>query len=309
MKCPNCGSEQKYKDGRQCKSCKRKYALDTKALGYGDAYLKFLIDKVSQKGKLHFTFNQFFAVNVNNHIHSRKRKWKIITVVIAVILNIIFHNFIAFVFSIIGTITIFKFFKTKPLISKQALHKHINQWPEKEKHFRKLITAPTLATAISPNIPEDAFDYGIEKILLVDNPIYVDLIVKNKWHLELKTAVVSTDGYPKGVFEKIKNIAQTQDPTIFLLHDVDTSPDEMTSSFFDQTEYKNDIIDLGLSWDDFKDHNSLSRFEEYFKDKGPIDVIPPEKLRAYLVMAITEQIPFADILSEKDRSNDYLSFG
>lgn len=309
MKCPKCNNDQKYNEGMYCTSCKRRFFLNPKTYGYGDAYFKFLIDKVSLKGMLYFTENQLFAVNINNHTYTKRYRVKILVVFIAVIINLLLRNTFAFFFSFGIIVILFAFFKSKPLIKLNTLKKHIKSWPERANHFKKLITEASLNENISPNIPDDVFDYGIDKIILIDNPMYVDLIVKNNWHLELKAAVISYTGYPKGIYQKAKNLAQSQSPTVYLLHDANTPPSKMTNEFLGDKSKDTEIIDLGLSKEDFDKHRSLKRFKEYYPDNLPLDVIPPERLRSLLITALTDQVHFDEILSAQDRSNDFSNFG
>lgn len=74
----------------------------------------------------------------------------------------------------------------------------------------------------------DLFDYGAERILVVDDPLVVDLLVRNGVHLEAKAIVLSVEGYPRQVTTAARAlVAERHDVPISILHATDRPRDEM----------------------------------------------------------------------------------
>lgn len=72
-----------------------------------------------------------------------------------------------------------------------------------------------------PDFPEkDLFDYGVERIIIVERPLLVDLLVKNGFHIDQNALVFSRDGYPAYILQRArKMIKEVPSLPVYLLHD------------------------------------------------------------------------------------------
>lgn len=308
MKCPKCGHQQKHKDGMTCLNCKRKFIVDPKSNGFSDNYLYSLVKKISQEGKLFYTLNQLYAFNA----YRKTKPWKVIFILLliggSVVLNIFVHHPVVLVICVIIILVSIFSKKSKKKISKTALKQVISSWPSNDKLWQNLITPNKPLFKDDYEVPEEFFDYGMEGIIIVNQPTYVDLLIQNEWHLELKCAVVSMDGYPKSIYQKCQNLLEDPEMKVYLLHDGTINEEDMLSAFSQGHDIQAEIIDLGLSPSDFK-KGALKQFNTYeFKNK-PLDLIPPSRLHSLIVGSVREGVSIATLIHDNESTDKYIDFG
>jgi hypothetical protein len=102
----------------------------------------------------------------------------------------------------------------------QKLREWVRKWEAAGRPIPRLLRAPTLDRAPGPYREKDIYDYGVEKILIVQHDILVDLFVKNNLHAEQRALVLSERGYPGYLLPVAQRLlAERPDLPVVLLHD------------------------------------------------------------------------------------------
>ena len=119
----------------------------------------------------------------------------------------------------------------------------------------KLITEPRLQTPPPEWQEPDIYDYGAERVLIVEHDLMVDLLVLNGFHAQEKALVLSKNGYPEYLVPRIQEaLRASPDLPVFYLHDAapfEASPVESLTRSLPWLEGRQ-VIDLGLTMDDAK---------------------------------------------------------
>jgi len=287
MKCPKCSYNQPYRSGMVCGQCKYRFVVDPKKDGYTDGKFAMALRQVSKNGTQYFTFHQFFAALFAHRKHLSSGLLAVILAAIAggVVYQFSESPFIAAVFAIgAGGVGMFGRKLFPPIAPPENKIKGLwNQWlPTAEKHINPFfLTQPTLQTPPDAAPEKDIYDYGVEGILIVDQDIYVDLLVKNKLHAEFRLLIIAQSAYPSYLHEQANRLlAERSDLPVYLLHNGATIVTSMTAKF-DIKEHK--ILDLGLSEQDFLNHNRLKPFQDVAQK--PLDLLSTGQIRRILQRA------------------------
>jgi hypothetical protein len=98
--------------------------------------------------------------------------------------------------------------------------------------FQGLIVTPLLEGDAPVDYPEpDLFDYGAERILVVDDPIVVDLLVRNGVHTDSRAIIISLSGYPRQVRERAASLVRNRpDVSLHLLHGSSVNVEAMSAT-------------------------------------------------------------------------------
>jgi hypothetical protein len=154
--------------------------------------------------------------------------------------------------------------------------------------FPTLITVLEFDRMPAQNWPEpDLFDYGAERILVVDDARLVDLLVRAGVHLDTSAAIVSWYGYPARVWSACRRlVADRPDVPVYVLHgSAHGGPlaDDRTRRLLGIPPASR-VTDIGLPQD------AARRIRPLRKARGlgnvPADFLPP----AFLYGAIVESL-------------------
>ncbi|MEL7222531.1 MAG: hypothetical protein AAGJ93_14510 [Bacteroidota bacterium] len=283
MKCPKCSYNQSYNNGMICNRCKYRFILDPKRDGFADNKFVTTISSLLQQGMGFFTFHQFYAM-----LYKRSKKTNPLFVGIAVALMVSFmvismseRAAISIGFGlIIGVLTYIgiKSSQSKaPAVYK--IQKLWNRWLEKTViPVDGYLSLPEFTIAPEQTANSDWYDYGVEGLLIVDQPIYVDLLVKNKIHSEYRLLVMASDTYPHFLLEQAnKLLSERKDLPVYLLHNATANVKSMTDRFALQGHA---IYDLGLSLKVYETHPRLKPFSSLLEK--PLDVLSLNAMRLLL---------------------------
>jgi len=116
--------------------------------------------------------------------------------------------------------------------------------------FQGLIVGPMLERSSPVDYPEpDLFDYGAERILVVDDEVLVDLFVRNGVHTGARTIIISTTGYPHPVVERAASLVRDRtDVPVHVLHASNLTVEAMASMARALlTAPELNVLDIGLS--------------------------------------------------------------
>ena len=230
MRCPECNRFQKYKEGMRCRSCGYKYVFNPKSDSMRDNILRNIIDKVSDKYQYAFTRNQL-AVEICRYWGRGRRRWGLIVFVVLttvlvvgwVQIDLSVFWITVFALSIIGLSIIFailgKIILPKCTSFTEALK--VIQRYDKAHPIKLLASGSAFVEAAHP--VDDDFHYAPDRILVVERNDLVDMLIRNRFHQDTKTAVVSQEGYPNYIYAACQSFL-TNHPRLPILVAHDGSP-------------------------------------------------------------------------------------
>ena len=168
----------------------------------------------------------------------------------------------------------------------------------------KLITVADLHQRPPDWQEPDIYEYGVERLLIVQRDLLVDLLVNNNFHVENRTLVLAGDGYPEYLVQ-IASKCLTDNPAlpVFFLHG--STPEGMRW----REEIQRDPavlawsdhpkIDFGVSPNDVKSMKILRPLKpSRQRYELPVDAIPYPTLASALGASLEQQVPFSVILAQ-----------
>ncbi len=315
MICPACNNNQKHSDGMSCAKCRYEFVFNPKTDDTNDLKFSNAIKSVSLDGSAYFTFNQFYREFV------RLNRFKVGDFIQRIFVLLIFTGIITYVISdsipvSIGVV-LFLFFvglviskvrHKPPAYSK--VEKLFVRWVEKKKAPEGLLFKPSLDTPPPAPADNDVYEYGVEAILFVDKDQYVDLLVLNNIHTDLKALIVSKTGYPKYLQPTTKKILKNNPETpLFVIHDGinDGNTIHDVKEVYDIQE--REIMDLGLFPQDFKQIKRLKKFSRV--PNQPFDLFTKNELVNVLSISFRDKVMIAASAAMMYPNDDpsYGSFG
>jgi hypothetical protein len=180
----------------------------------------------------------------------------------------------------------------------------LDAWIRAKGPIEKLIVEPRLSVA-PPDYPEkDIYDYGVQRLLIVQHDLLVDLFVLNNFHAEEQTLVMSAGGYPAYVARRAAEILRgSRDLTVYLLHDATDEGMRMSVAQLPSLD-QHQVIELGLFPDDVRLLRALRPIRPARRGyRVPVDSIPYKRLAALLTAAITARTPLAEVLRARVAGN------
>jgi len=193
--------------------------------------------------------------------------------------------------------------------------KQNQQEQDKEKGvLKKMLTVPTLFEPPPKFNEPDIYDYGVEKIVVVQRDILVDLLVKNGLHAANRSLIVAASGYPQYINQAADRIlTESPEVPVFLLHDADGQGLAWAESMQQSSRFKNgrrQIIDMGMSPLDFAKIKKLSRLRLKKIDfQAPVDTLPMTMLISGIGLSLEQVVGMGDLLADSVSPDSTSSFG
>lgn len=320
MRCPKCGHNQQRKNGMSCSNCHYRFVIDPKETKYRsltDGKFIAAINKASANGTRYFTENQLYAVICKQSARSSK----IIRIVIFVIICGISLFFLPFKISLVfilalGFIFFFVFHAGsfyKPL-SKENFQPLIRKWQAGALKSDKLLGKPSFINAPSAYPEKDIFDYGVESVLIVDKDLLVDLLVKNDWHAENRTLVVSINRYPGYIWSRmVKLLEESKRIPVYFLHDPSPIGVNLKSRFtarYPQLAEGRTLFDFGLHPESL---GKIKARDWLGKDGGvqhfSVDYLLSAQLLGFLSLAVANPQTFGQWFRDQISNDSLSNFG
>lgn len=258
MKCPTCATAQKRKDGMTCAKCGYAHAFDPKADGITDGKFLALIRTASAKDTVYFTFNQLYAVYCRGRsriiaaiVESKLGPLGFFGLTLAIVgatlviggsaTDAMFMLGVGAVLTAGGLVLRSIGRKTRELAPERTeppgaerLAGWIRKWAAAGKPNPKLLETPALHSAPAPYREADIYDYGVERIIIVEHDLLVDLLVKNNQHAEQRALVIAESGYPSYLVPHAKRLlAQRPELPVVLFHDATPHGTQMATRLRD----------------------------------------------------------------------------
>lgn len=322
MKCPKCSKNQLFKEGMICKGCSYRFLLSPKSHnGMTDGKFLAAVRRASQFETSYFTENQLYTAYVLN---SKSGLIASLAVVIFLAGALTFCALalgggVAWWLLLIPIfiLLLFNHFGFFTGLNRSKFLKCLKLWT-KNRTLKYLIKEPELYDPPPEWDEHDIYDYGVEKLLVVQRDVLVDLLVKNQFHVEHKTLIFAESGYPVYISRRIKDLLQARpDLPIFVVHDADSEGQQMMQRIKqaywlpqegrDSDRYR--WIDFGLYPDDFKKMNRIRRVCKAMRTyQLPIDTLMINSLTMGLATSLLSEESLAELLA-KPKSTVEMGFG
>jgi hypothetical protein len=320
MKCPKCQNDQKHKEGMSCKQCGYTFSLDPRKVPHvSDAAMHKLVDNLSGSGQYFFTFNQLYVEVYKLALKCKKKGvQKIASLVVAGLVSLVLfmalRNFLdltltVIVVCIIPALAIWYVFRPVR-VSHEEVMKLITAY-RRANPLDNLVDGTWFQRDLSQDVlKEELFQYVPERILIVQSDEMVDMLVRNRFHFDNKTAVISENKYPKHVFTACQRFLEKKpDIPVHIIHDLSKDGLLLKDKLLGDPSWNlegKDIKDLGIFADDVKDFkdpvwipsgrpsdllpkkSGASPVEQQI-DSGmrmPVDLAPPRVLLGTLGVAV-----------------------
>ena len=308
MKCPECRVNHKYRAGMRCR-CGYDFALDPKSDACTDGKFLAVVNSASSNDTYFFTTNQLYTAFCRKQV---RNPWPRFLVGFA---------FIGFglaaahsaeqvaplvIFGVIGLAFVFSAMNM-PLVgsvSRSDLERLLNKYQAKKGPLEKLLVEPTLHKP-PPDWPEpDIYEYGVERIVVVQHDLLVDLLVKNDLHSAQRALVISGAGYPDYLIpQAVKALEQNPDLPVYFLHDATT----VGQNWFDVISNSDKLpwrdhplIDMGLYPEDMRRIKRLRPLKPETEDFAlAADVLPMAMLSLGIAVALDEQLSLGELLADE----------
>lgn len=231
MRCPECSHSQKAKDGKTCRHCGYEYVFG-KSDTITDGKFRQLLRRASVGDTQHFTFEQLYTQYCQDRA-AVEGDMSCGGMTLIALLGV--TAFVGFVLASTerpawlwlgaaasaGIYAVWRVARepARPP-SRETLREWLSRWAMARKPLDRLLQAPSLSEAPASYREPDLFDYGAERVVVVEHDLLVDLLVKNEFHIRERAIVVSERGYPRHLVPHVKRLlAGRPEVPVLLLHD------------------------------------------------------------------------------------------
>ncbi|XOF32633.1 MAG: hypothetical protein ACL93V_11425 [Candidatus Electrothrix sp. YB6] len=307
MRCPRCGIKQKQKKitGMRC-SCGYRFTFHPRtAHGMTDERFLCLIRQAGDNGRCCFTFPQLYGAWCRQKDKERRFRLSVrlaaagaVLSAVTVLLFFLFGWPAALPATLLPVVVLWWLIRTyrrRMPPDLDALKKMVRRWHEENGVPDMMLVQPSLDEPPLDFPEKDIFDYGVERIIITERPLLVDLLVKNGFHADQKALVFCRNGYPRSISRKAKNLlAENAALPVYLLHDATETGRVMHRKI---KLPGRPVIDLGIKPEHLEKLSCLTPLQLHRKEyKGPLDIIPYPVLAALCAAAMMENIPLEDVL-------------
>lgn len=316
MKCPECGHDQKVKYGLKCGGCRYRFTFnpkESKTKGLTDGKFSGCIDAASQNGTSYFTRNQFYAIYARRMSGSPLKQigCGVVLLVGAVGFALAMLWPFAMVATIVGVIVVIGgLVEAGRKITPAQVDVLLDRWLTDGKTIDRLIEKPTLHDPPPEWSEPDIYDYGVERILIVERDVLVDLFVKNGIHAEQRMLIVGESGYPDYLLPVAQRLLTEQpDLPVFLLHDASSQGVRMKDRVLARGLLPLDghpVTDLGMFPTDFQKLRRLKGYDPDNKDRAlPVDAMMLPFMTMGLGAAMAGGITLGSMIEQQHQRRMY----
>lgn len=256
MRCPECNHRQKFKDGVHCRQCRYQFVFRKKQDQISDFTLRQLIQRLSDQGHYAFTATQL-ALEICRLWRKKARgpvDYSIAAIILGVISGLIVSNkefWFAeiLIFAVILPLAVWLGQRGKRRLSFNQAREVVSRYHQ--AHPLQALADGAAFRRITP--PADFQDphYAPERVLIVERDELVDLLVRNRFHLTAKAAIVSRTGYPEPVFAACQAFLRNHPNTpVQVIHDASLQGFALTAQLAADRQWRfagSRLVDLGLS--------------------------------------------------------------
>jgi hypothetical protein len=315
VKCPDCRRSHKAGQARllTCR-CGYRFVFDPRQHdGLTDGKFLALLRQTSRNDTVYFTLNQLYT-----QFCRRMRKGYRLLLLCGVLAGVgalvsalaggdlaglaLFLGLIACVCLATGISR-----RRRPPPQRTVLERLVHTWQAAGRPIAKLLTAPGLHAPPPAWREPDLYDYGVERLLLVEHDLLVDLFVRNGLHAQERALILSETGYPSYLVPIAARCLQEQPQLpVYLLHDATPHGIAMAerlraSSLLPLADHA--VHDLGIFPDDVRQIRRLRILKPRRSGYAlPVDMLPVAMLTAGVTQAMATNLLFSDMLRRRDET-------
>ncbi len=175
------------------------------------------------------------------------------------------------------------------------------------RNIERLLKQPTLDKPPPQWKEADIYDYGVERVLIVERDLLVDLFVRNDFHSQQRVLIMSQTGYPSYLEKAANEVLERQPQTpVFLLHDASDAGMAMKSRMQKTGKIsvgQQRIIDLGMTPGDIK-RFAKALGVHYSTLAAKVDSLPYRGLANMIALAMEKQLPLSALSRDEIRKYD-----
>lgn len=308
MICPKCGHNQKKKYGYVCGGCKREFVFNPTS-GMTDRRWTALLNRVDANGTYWFTRNQLFMS------HARLTAAGSFHLPLGIGLVLLLLGCLAWLASTwlgiavvllgFGSLAFALHRATAPPPSDELLDIWLRLWQKKES-IPRFISQPDLGEPPPEWAEPDIYDYGVERVIIVERDLLVDFLVRNDFHAQHRALVISQSGYPEYLLPVARRIlADAPDLKVYVLHDASPAGEQLARRVpsLGLGVQDHPVIDLGLCREEAVRIGRLHVLRpKQIAGPVPIDMLHPKALLGALAVSLEHDVPLAAPLGGLERS-------
>lgn len=299
-------------------SCGYSFLLrpDTNA-GWTDGKFLACVRRASRGNTAYFTADQFYAASCQIWAGKRHLVFGTVLMVIGVIViaGFAWYTFVmqqlpitVFMFMCLFCLGIFGIgfgARQYDLPKHKVVNDALTRWIKTRGPLEKLITEPGLHDPPPDYEEPDIYDYGVERILIVQHDLMVDEMVLNSLHAELKALVISAGGYPWYLIERAQGLVDERtDLPVFVLHDATPAGHAVMNKLPISVDARR-VVDLGLSEEDARNIESLKLVaKEEPLIATSVATLPTAAMVGLLTPALIEAIAIQEVLRRRELAGD-----
>lgn len=277
--------------------CGYQFVFDPKTPPYiSDRGLHGLIQTASSLNTRYFTLDSLYGT-MKRKFQGKPSAWHWLAIVTMVLIALIMDVVIFWAAAVIYLIVVITKIKKAKDMGFEDLQLVMKKWQQSELKSEFYLDKPSLHSP-PPNYNEkDIYDYGVEKIILVDNDLTVDYLVKNNEHVNAKALIISSLGYPNYLQNVCKQIVTEQtDVPVLLFHSVNVNKLNMTSEFQKNTgiEFKSDNVhDVAINQQQLKHKKLVKGLAQKDLARLTVEMLPFAAVAMVCAMGIGALAQFA----------------
>lgn len=296
MICPQCKTSQSS-DSNTCTSCGYQFVFSSSAFGITDEQMLYIIKSVQSKNpKLYYTQNQWlhFLQDEKKDLKQPESLLLLPLVLIFIVVGFAPLQYGVIVGVFIGILTLVAKLEYYAPLSHKKLKDITQRWLGAGKDIDHLLWQPMLEH--QPNHYQP-LNTQVNCVILTEQDLYVDLLVKNDLHLKYNALVLSQNLYPNHVQPLLKQLlAQQPHVPIYVLHNSHTDMHKVASQLQPIQQkigiQSLNLQDVGVSIDYFNNDAALHKVKKTLPSPNthlPLDVLPLSYLDQLLAQATSTQ--------------------
>lgn len=328
MRCPKCSHVHKYKDGMKCVQCGYRFVFNPKTDKLRDNVISQMIQQLSDNGHYYFTRTQL-ATEIGKYWRKQKIGPIGFVIIVLILWSIISAIFELSWFTVVVVLplTIFWAIRSKNRIAFKDVQDSIQRYhkihpieqmvngkafvdtPDNPIQLKQKISSLDFSLDNPAAIDTQQEDWFLapEHILIVERDDIVDMLIRNRFHLETKTLVVSFSGYPTSAFKACPGfIKNNPNMSVQVLHDASVNSFGFIHKIRGDAKWRfarENLVELGLSRKSLADKSELrpwlsgtssgkiifsKDFNKMLREgrSFPIDSLPPKPLLNQLSAAV-----------------------
>jgi len=291
-------------------ACGYQFALDPKSDWCTDKKMLRWIAKASNNGTYFFTEDQLFTTVCQTRSLAGKIVPLIIGSAILVFAGILYFRhlkdvgwiavpliftIVALGFTIVGLMNNgFQYITRKTFDGWLTKYTKLHPIKKLVKTARLLEPPPNWGEA-------DIYDYGVERVFLMQRDLLVDLFVLNHQHVDNRALVVSEDGYPSYLQEKFKQLlTSSPELPIFLFHDATDDGEQWAELMM--KKYRNngrEVVDAGVDRQFISKVGKVKHVpKKSSQNEAPIDILPMSMICNGVALCAAGNVPFTSLMED-----------